>query len=98
MTVFLRKCSLRTVNQSSIPTLIRRVQKASENSNYSDTARSAECLLTFISKHFPALYKLHVGELTKAIADERNTKLVEIALQALSATVEWDPKLAPTDK
>ncbi|TCD68846.1 hypothetical protein EIP91_009560 [Steccherinum ochraceum] len=93
MSAFLRRASLRFVNQSSIPTLIRRVQTSTN-----DTARHAESWLTFISKHLPALYKLHIGELTKAIADERNPKLVEIALQALSATAVWDSKLAPTDK
>jgi len=98
MTAFLRRSSLRIVNQSSIPTLVRRVQKASEGSPQVDAARSAEHWMTFISKHQPALYKLHVGELAKAIADERNVKLVEVSLQALAATVQWDPKLAPTEK
>ena len=98
MTAFLRRASLRIVNQSSIPTLIRRVQKTSEGSAQGDSARNAEYWLVFVSKHLPALYKSHVGELTKAIADERNPKLVELSLQALAAVVQWDPKLAPTDK
>lgn len=98
MTTFLRRASLRIVNQSSIPTFIRRVQKASEGSSQADTSHSAEFWLTYVSKHLPALYKLHIGELTKAIADERNEKLVEVSLQALAAAVNWDPKLHPTDK
>ncbi|KAH8102266.1 armadillo-type protein [Cristinia sonorae] len=97
MTSFLRRASLRTVNQSSIPTLIRRIQKASDGS-FDIVARNAEVWLAYISKHLPALYKSHVGELTKAIADERNVKLVEVSLQALAATAQWDPKLTPIDK
>ncbi|KAI0634818.1 armadillo-type protein [Trametes polyzona] len=61
-------------------------------------AYSAQAWLTFISKHCPALYKAHVGEFTKAIADERNARLVEVCLHALAAAAAWDGKLAPSDK
>ncbi|KAI0646530.1 armadillo-type protein [Trametes meyenii] len=61
-------------------------------------AHAAQLWLTYISKHCPALYKAHVGEFSKAIADERNARLVESCLQALAAAAAWDPKLAPTDK
>ncbi|KAI0075977.1 ARM repeat-containing protein [Panus rudis PR-1116 ss-1] len=104
---FLRRCSLRIVNQSSIPTLIKRLQKGSsggagESQNgaavTNHAAHNAQTWLTFISKHYPALYKLHVGELAKGVADEKNSRLVEIALQAMAAVSSWDPKLAPADK
>ena len=93
MSIIVRRSSLHIINQSSIPTLIKRVQKADKSS-----ARHGHTILTYISKHCPGLYKLHVGELVKAIADERNPMLVEVSLQALSAAVRWDEKLAPHDK
>lgn len=61
-------------------------------------AHSAQLWLTHISKHCPALYKAHIGEFSKAIADERNARLVEACLHALAAAAAWDEKLAPTDK
>jgi sister chromatid cohesion protein PDS5 len=100
MLIFLRRASLHSVNQSSIPTLIKRVRSGDDDpaSAASTTARHARILLTFTSKHCPALYKLHVGELAKAIADSKNPVLVEVGLQALSALAKWDPKLTPADK
>lgn len=61
-------------------------------------AHSAQLWLTHISKHCPALYKAHIGEFSKAIADERNARLVEACLHALAAAAAWDEKLAPIDK
>ncbi|KAI0777199.1 hypothetical protein BD413DRAFT_514292 [Trametes elegans] len=61
-------------------------------------AHAAQLWLTYVSKHCPALYKAHVGEFSKAIADERNSRLVEVCLHALAAAAGWDAKLAPSDK
>ncbi|KAI8986667.1 armadillo-type protein [Trametes punicea] len=61
-------------------------------------AYAAQLLLTYVSKHCPALYKAHIGEFAKAIADERNARLVEVCLHALAAAAAWDAKVAPTDK
>ncbi|KAG0700591.1 armadillo-type protein [Suillus ampliporus] len=90
MTVFLRRSTLRIVNQSSIPTLVKRVQKTD--------SKHAQTLLTYISKHCPALYKPHISELTKAIADEKNPRLVEVGMQALAAVSRSDEALAINDK
>ena len=124
MTGFLRRASLHLVNQSSIPTLIKRVAKGveappavghsqtqSQYQSFSEfaagsepegraqkTALAAQQWMTHISKHCPALYKAHIGEMTKAIADERNARLVEVCLYALAAVATWDKKLAPSDK
>ena len=98
MSTIVRRSSLHIINQSSIPTLIKRVQKTNHNSADKSSAHHAHTILTYISKHCPGLYKPHVGELVKAIADEKNPMLVEISLQALSAAVRWDEKLAPHDK
>lgn len=104
MTTFLRKSSLYIVNQSSIPTLVKRLQRGDPTGDGYGTssaqlsANNAQALLTVISKHCPALYKPHIGELSKAIAEEKNPRLVEVCLQALAASVRWDEKLAPTDR
>ena len=100
MIVFLYRASYRILNQSSIPTLLKRVQKGlgSTTSHIRQAALHAVTLLTFVSKHSPSLYRSHVSELTKAIADEKHETLVEVALQALAGVVKWDPTLAPTDK
>jgi sister chromatid cohesion protein PDS5 len=55
-------------------------------------------MLTSISKHCPIIYKAHVGALTKAIADEKNTRLVGVCLQALSALAKCDDELVPGDR
>ncbi|KAG6836734.1 hypothetical protein H0H93_004140 [Arthromyces matolae] len=90
---FLRRSSFRILNQSSIPTLVKRLTKSQNVPNNHPLT-----LLKYISKHSPALYKSHIGELTKAIADEKNTSTVEPCLHALAGVLQWDPKLAPTDK
>ena len=92
MTIFLRRATLRIVNQSSISTLVKRVQKSAP------LLKHAQQLLTFISKHCPILYKPHVSELTKAIADERNVILVEVGMHALAAVAKADESQAALDK
>ncbi|THH15253.1 hypothetical protein EW146_g5196 [Bondarzewia mesenterica] len=104
MTILLRRASLRFINQSSLPTLIKRLQRGDPvgdghgTSQAQLSANNAEAVLICVSKHCPALYKPHVTELTKAIADDKNPRLVEVCLQALAAVGKWDEKLAPTDK
>jgi sister chromatid cohesion protein PDS5 len=99
MTTFLQRSSLQIVNQSSIPTLVKRIQKGGNaESSAQLAANNAQILLTYISKHCPRLYTPHIAELTKAIADEKNPRLVEVCLQALSSASRWDSKLAPSDK
>jgi sister-chromatid-cohesion protein PDS5 len=61
-------------------------------------ANNAETILISISKHCPIIYKAHVGALTKAIADEKNARLVGVCLQALSALANCDDELVPRDK
>ncbi|KAG6332171.1 hypothetical protein ID866_6918 [Astraeus odoratus] len=97
MSIFLRRSVLRIVNQSSISPLIKRLHKSSSTIP-SLTTKHVYHLLTYISKHCPTLYKAHVSELTKAIADEKNTTLVEVGMQALAAVVRTDESLAAFDK
>jgi hypothetical protein len=103
MTVFLRRASLRLVNQSSIPSLLRHLQRGDSTgdghapSQAQLFANNAQVILTSVSKYCPIIYKAHVGELNKAIADE-NPRLVEVCLQALAALAKWDDELVPGDK
>ncbi|EGO03586.1 hypothetical protein SERLA73DRAFT_46084 [Serpula lacrymans var. lacrymans S7.3] len=99
MTVFLRRATLRIVNQSSIPTLIKRIQKSGDsNAKNQSSGKHAQTLLTYVSKHCPTLYKPHVSELTKSIADEKNPKLVEVSLHALASLVASDNTLSVLDR
>jgi sister-chromatid-cohesion protein PDS5 len=94
--MLLRRSSLKFLNQSSIPALVKRVQKGGGKAT--QAATNAQILLSFTSKHCPVLYKTHISELTKAIADEKNPRLVETCLQALSSMAKLDGRVAPSDK
>ena len=100
MTILLHRSCYRIINQSSIPTLLKYVQKGqgSTNANTQAFAENALTLLTAISKHSPALYQSHMSELTKALADEKKSTLVEVGIQALANVIRWDPKLAMIDR
>ncbi|KAH9990948.1 armadillo-type protein [Russula compacta] len=103
MTVFLRRGSLRLVNQSSIPFLLRHLQRGDHTDDGYGTqaqllANNAQVILSSISKHCPIIYKAHVGALIKAIADEKNTRLVGVCIQALAALAKYDDDLVPGDK
>ena len=104
MGALLRRASLRFINQSSIPTLIKHVRNGgfSEQSQSQSSAdmsiNNASVALTCISKYCPAMFRSHVPELAKSVADEKCNQLVEVSLHALAALLQWDPSLAPTDR
>jgi sister chromatid cohesion protein PDS5 len=100
MTILLHRACYRIINQSSIPTLLKYVQKGqgSTNANTQAFSENSLTLLTAVSKHSPALYQSHMSELTKALADEKTSTLVEVSIQALANVIRWDPKLAMIDK
>ncbi|PPQ70235.1 hypothetical protein CVT25_011295 [Psilocybe cyanescens] len=102
MTTIVRRSSYSLTNQSSIPTLLKRVEKGNQEgagSKARSAAINARGVLLVISKHCPALYKSHIAELGKATSDESKTALVESALMALANVVKWDEKLgASLDK
>ncbi|TFY68468.1 hypothetical protein EVG20_g3547 [Dentipellis fragilis] len=96
MSTFLRRASLRFINQSSVPQLVRRLQR-----DTGTEGDSAAMLLSFVAKHCPALFRSHVGELAKACsADARSghARQVEVCLQALAAVAAVDEKLTTSDK
>lgn len=89
------------MNQSCIPTLIKRLERAGgkrAGNQAEKIAENARLLMTKISKHRPSLYKMHIAQLSKAIADDKDARLLETALQALASVLKWDPNLAPTDR
>jgi sister chromatid cohesion protein PDS5 len=104
MMTFLRRASLRLVNQSSIPFLLRHLERGDPTGDGYGTsqaqlsANNAQAILTSVSKYCPIIYKAHVGELNKAIADEKNPRLVGVCLQALAALAKWDDGLVFADK
>ena len=108
MLTLLRQASLWIVNTSSIPTLVKMVQKADiepkkkgkgkQLSGALLAGENARHLLVMISKCIPEMFRPHLSEFVKAIADEKSPRLVECSLQALSALVKNEPSLAPGDK
>lgn len=104
MMTYLRQCSLWVVNQSSVPTLVKRLQKGDHHgkgggsSRVQVTANNAETVLRTISKYCPKLYRPHVSEFAKAIADDSNPRLVEVSLQALASVSRSEPEITPSDK
>ncbi len=104
MITLLRQASLWIINQSCIPTLIKRLQTGDPTGTGHGTsqaqlsANNAHAILTMISKHCPAMLQPHVKEFMKAVADEENPRLVEVCLQALAAVSKWDSSLTPVDK
>jgi sister-chromatid-cohesion protein PDS5 len=104
MTVLLRRASLRLINQSSVPTLIKHVrngdfsEQSQSQSSADMSAKNASVILTCICKYCPAMFRSHVPELVKSVADEKHDHLVEVSLHALSALLQWDSSLTPTDK
>ncbi|KAF8605742.1 cohesin-associated protein Pds5 [Ceratobasidium sp. AG-I] len=114
MSWFLRRASLHIVNQSSIPTLVKKLKlvetpnsesqavaaevEGTQQTHAEVIADRAQAVLECISKNHPAVYKPHVGELIKALADEKHPKLVQCCAQALASVVRFDGSLAPTEK
>ena len=108
MTTFLRQASFWVINSSSIPTLVKKVQKASVEpkgkgkgkglSGAQLMGENARLLLVTISKFVPEMHKTHLSEYVKAIADDKSPRLVECCLQALASLVKSEPSLAPSDK
>ncbi|KAG9013484.1 hypothetical protein FRB94_002559 [Tulasnella sp. JGI-2019a] len=99
MSVLLRRSCLWVYNRSSIPTMMKCLQKGDNPvDRHSRGAERAQKLLDHASKHCPAIYKSHVVELTKALGDSQHPRLLVVALRALASVVRHDHSLAPTDR
>lgn len=104
MSSLIRKASLRIINQSSIPTFIKRIQEGDSDGSGQGTSNSqlianhAQSIVTAVSKHCPSILRPHVAELLKAVHADKHPRLVEVSLQGIAAVSKWDPSLAPSDK
>ncbi|KAF8675027.1 Cohesin-associated protein pds5 [Rhizoctonia solani] len=100
MSWVLRRASLHIVNQSSIPTLVKKL-KLSDQPN--TESQSLVGMGGDEGKYYPLisrslLTELNPSELIKALADEKHPRLVQCCTQALAAVVRTDNSLAPTEK
>lgn len=99
MTALLRRSTLWVYNQSSVPTLVKSIQKGhAATEALRSSALRAQTFMDYASKHCPAIFKPHAVELAKALGDSHNAQLVATALRGLAAIVQQDHTLAPTDK
>ena len=104
MLSFLRKASLRIINQSCVPVFIKRIQQGDPDGSGQGTSHSqlmanhAQSIMTNISKHCPSILRPHIAELFRAIRTEKHPRLIELSLQAIAAASKYDPSLAPSDK
>lgn len=107
MNIVLRRCSYPFINKTSIPTLLKRLQRVAPSSSTtasspdatSDASDNARYILVDISKKAPAMYKSHVSELGKVILDEESgAKVAEVPLQALAHLERLDSSSQTGDK
>ncbi|KAG8890975.1 hypothetical protein FRB98_002995 [Tulasnella sp. 332] len=99
LSVLLRRSCLWVYNRSSIPTMMKYLQKGdSPDDRYPRVAEHAQKLLDHASKHCPAIYVSHIVELCKALGEPQHPRLIEVALRALASVIRYDHTLAPTDK
>ena len=82
------------VNHSSIPPLFKRLQRPDSPEVTAVAAR----YLSLIAKECAPMFKSHVSELVIVMADKRNDKLVEVALQALAEVCKADKECGPDDR
>lgn len=97
MSVVVDHAAWTLINQSSIPGLIKRLQKP-EGPYAERVVAVCTRYLAFIAKECAPMYKSHVDELVIIINDKRNDKLVEVGVQALAAVSKSNPGSGPTDK
>ncbi|WWC86884.1 uncharacterized protein L201_001763 [Kwoniella dendrophila CBS 6074] len=82
------------VNQSSIPPLIRRVQKPESEASSTAAAK----ILGILAKDGLPMFKSHTAQLVLAMMDKKNDTLVEVALQALGGVCKIIPDVTPTER
>ncbi|RSH92189.1 hypothetical protein EHS25_008604 [Saitozyma podzolica] len=95
--VIIDNAAWNVVNHSSIPALIKRLQRP-EGSDPQKAAQMAYNLLRFMAKEGAPMFKSHVAELVIVMSDKKNHRLAEVALQGLAAVAKADPDDAPDDR
>jgi hypothetical protein len=99
LTSIIRSSTLWIVNQSSIPTMIKRLQLLKGNTVEAQTfADKLSIIFATISKCCPPILKPHVHEFYKALNDTQNPRLVEVALQAMASVARADKSVKPSDR
>ena len=93
----LRQHAYLLLNRSSVSTLLLRV-RSPNGPDGEVLSKLAQSVLGYISKHRPALYKSHVAELTKNLADGSAPELVTVALHAISRLAKTDRTFKPDKK
>ena len=92
----LRRNSLHIINTSSVPTLVKHIQR--QDNHDPRAANSARAILVAVAKQCPAIFRSHVAEFSRALSEESNVPLVDVSLQALAAVARWDENRAPNDR
>ena len=89
--VVVREHAFVLLNKSSIPPLLKRAQ-----AGWDDVmGRCALEVINYIAKKKPAMFRSHVAELTKSLADTNSPDLVAAALHALSRLAKADEQFNP---
>lgn len=111
-TAFVRFACLTLVNRSSVPQLLKRLQQGAAGKSTGhereavELAQAARRVLAYISKNRPALYKSHVAELSKLLADgvpgkvegEEALDVSAVVLHALAKLKMAEPNVAIDSK
>jgi sister-chromatid-cohesion protein PDS5 len=97
LSILIDNAAWNVLNHSSIPPLIKRLQRP-EGIDPQKTSQAASQLLALIAKEGAPMFKSHVAELVIVMADRKNEKLAEVALQGLAAVCKADPEAAPEDR
>lgn len=86
------------LNTSSISPLLKTLQSPPGGDHTGPIPVAAASYLQLIAKECPPMYEKHLPELLICIGQQKNERLVEVALQALASVCKYDQTLAPKDK
>ncbi|CAG8748895.1 2281_t:CDS:10, partial [Acaulospora morrowiae] len=81
-TILIRRVSMTIINRDLVPLLLNKIKSTDSEQNSSSNV--AHELFKDISSRFPSIFKPHLDELVKSIAENENSLMVEDSLQALS--------------
>jgi sister-chromatid-cohesion protein PDS5 len=92
MTDVLNQGTLWVINRSSIPHLLQQLTVESTDKS----VPTAQNILSYVSKHCPALFTSHAAALQVALVS-KHVAHSEVALQALSSLAKFDPDASIKD-
>ena len=97
-TILLDNASFMIINHSSIPQLIKTLQKPGTGVQGEKRAEASYQLLKLMAKECPPMLKSHMAELGIVAFDKRNERLSEIGLMGMAAVVKFEPECAFDDR